>query len=601
MGGKEYPGDDKFKFTWWDLLKAIWYFAEGQRASFTFLNTVLFIIFFYELVPALLVGKIIDFFISYKAGQPLTPFYFYILTLGISFAVVSVTRLFIKYRLSRSAIQIRYHARVKGFEKLLDFSLAWHDTADSGNKTQRIQTGTDALRQALSHLKNDVFQNIATLVGIFFAFLFLDATYALLVALYALLFFVTQRYFYSRIQRLNDMKFAALERATGSYYEGLSNVLTIKTLGAQGTFKKNITDKESVSKQYDSQVALVRSFQWQTFQVFNGLSLLVFLFVTGRYFIVGAISIGTISIVYNYLHSLTGAANHSLQFIDDLVDAKVAIGRMMPIFRHKESEDIGKFSFPASWELLSIQDGTFTYPAAVKNEDGVSREALEDFTLTVKKHQKIGIVGKSGSGKSTVAKILMGLYTLNKGTYVVENTNFYDIKHSDVTHNMTLVLQDSEMFNLSLKENITLLREIDADLFATALKVSQLEEVIQQLPDGPETLIGEKGYRLSGGERQRVGLARAICRNPQILILDESTSSLDSKTESLVQEGLDNYLGGKTVISIAHRVSTLRNTDIIYVMEKGSIVEQGTYKDLFNNPSSKFREIYTTQNDKGVA
>ena len=144
------------------------------------------------------------------------------------------------------------------------------------------------------------------------------------------------------------------------------------------------------------------------------------------------------------------------------------------------------------------------------------------------------------------------------------------------------------MFNLSLKENITLMRKFDRYLFEKAVRVAQLDEVINKLPKGIDTLIGEKGYHLSGGERQRIGIARTIYRDAQIIIFDEATSSVDNKTEQLIQEALENELKKKTLIFIAHRVSTLKSVDMIYVFKDGKISESGNYGELINNVDSEF-------------
>ncbi len=140
------------------------------------------------------------------------------------------------------------------------------------------------------------------------------------------------------------------------------------------------------------------------------------------------------------------------------------------------------------------------------------------------------------------------------------------------------------------------MRKVDPAILEMALKISQLEELVASMPEGLATPVGEKGYHLSGGERQRVGIARAICKDAPIMIFDEATSSLDSKTEFLIQEGLGSHLKEKTIISIAHRVSTLQKTDIIYVFDEGAIVESGTFDELSNNKESRFYELYQQQN-----
>ncbi|MFW6026468.1 MAG: ABC transporter ATP-binding protein [Candidatus Woesearchaeota archaeon] len=215
-------------------------------------------------------------------------------------------------------------------------------------------------------------------------------------------------------------------------------------------------------------------------------------------------------------------------------------------------------------------------------------------SFNINKNEKVGVVGYSGSGKSTLSKLLLGLYKINSGEIKIDEKNFYGFEHQNLLDNISLVIQETEMFNMSLRDNISMLKEIDSNTLQKAIKIAQLEDVIKKLPDGLDTVIGEKGYKLSGGERQRVGIARAICKNSNILILDEATSSLDPETELKIQEGLD-LLENKTMIIIAHRLSTLKNVDKILVFDKGRLVEQGNFKELLKDPNSKFYYIWSMQ------
>ena len=180
------------------------------------------------------------------------------------------------------------------------------------------------------------------------------------------------------------------------------------------------------------------------------------------------------------------------------------------------------------------------------------------------------------------------VFTPFAGSYTIGGLSFYDLTHEEQTHQVTLVLQETEVFNLSLRDNITLMRDIDDETVKKALRIAQLSDVVAKLPMGLDTLVGERGYYLSGGERQRVGIARAICKNSPIIILDEATSSVDSRTELFIQQALEKELADRTIISIAHRVSTLENCDMVYVFEEGRIAEMGKFVSLMDDSSSKF-------------
>ncbi len=578
--------DEISSFSWKDMLRALWYLLGDQKKKYLFLSIIVFLVQFYELVPSYIVGKIVDFFSAYRPGQSLQLFYQYVGFLGVATGVTALIRLSSKQALSTIQAKTAYATRVKGFEKLLDFSIKWHDKENTGNKVQKIQNGTAMLRDLQRTVSNDVYYNTATIAGVLIYFSFQSLPLFILTIFYLVCFLLVQIKFYNITLELNNEYNRLVEKASGTYYEGLSNVLTIKTLGVQKDFKKSINDKELLTRNHSFTMIKIGNNKWKVFQVVNAMFLAAALLLMGRGYLISTISIGSIFILYNYFSRLQGSIGFSTEILENMIAYKVSMARMMPIYWEKSSMAEGVDSFPSRWTDISIQDGLFDY-----KDVGLEDSALNKINLIIHKYEKIGIVGKSGSGKSTLAKILLGLYQLKSGEYKIGNINYYDIRHEAITQNISLVLQDSEMFNMTLRDNITLMREFDQNLFTDAITIAQLEDLIAYLPEGLETFIGEKGYRLSGGERQRIGIARAIYKDPQILVLDEATSSLDTSTESKILKAIEERLTKKTIIAIAHRVTTLKNVDKIYVFDHGIIIEEGTYKKLSQNPKSKFSEL----------
>jgi ABC-type multidrug transport system fused ATPase/permease subunit len=582
-------------FSFKDMFKAVLFLLDTKKKQYLLYTTILISVSFYTLVPTFIVGKIVDFFTQYKSGDSLALFFSYVGFLVVTNFLVAFVRLDTKKRLTNIKSETVYLTKVRGFERLLDFSVKWHDSENTGNKVQRIQNGIDSLGTLQEVLSNGIFPTGASMIGATIAFLFIKPLFFFYCLAYLAIFISVQMSFYSRMVRMNYEYNSLLESASGSYYEGLSNILTIKTLGAKGDFKKNIMSKEELSRDYQFRMTDLGNSKWKSFQFINALAIGGMLILSGKGFLAGTVSLGSIFIIFNYFKKLTDSAGESTNLLEKLISVKAGFSRMMPIFYDNSERKQGALAFPKKWDTCSIQHATFRYPKRSGAEEGMHNSGLEDISITISKYEKIGVVGKSGSGKSTFAKLFLGLYDYDKGEFKIGDTPFQKIKHSEITQEVALVLQDSEMFNLSLKENITLMREFDEVLFNTALQISQLSELVQQLPDGIQTLIGEKGYRLSGGERQRIGIARAIYKDPQILVLDEATSSLDSKTESLIQEGFETHLKKKTIISIAHRISTLKNVDKIVVFDKGTIVEEGGFNELSKKKDSKFYEIYQYQ------
>jgi subfamily B ATP-binding cassette protein MsbA len=209
---------------------------------------------------------------------------------------------------------------------------------------------------------------------------------------------------------------------------------------------------------------------------------------------------------------------------------------------------------------------------------------LKNFSLTVPKGKSVALVGQSGSGKSTIANLVTRFYDVNKGSVTIDGLDIRDLTKHSLRNLMGLVTQDSILFNDTIKNNILLGKEgaRDEDVI-DALKIANAWEFVKDLPKGIDTIIGDSGNKLSGGQKQRLSIARAVLKNPPIMILDEATSALDTESERLVQVALENMMKNRTSIVIAHRLSTIQNADEIVVMQKGEIVEQGTHNQLLLN------------------
>jgi subfamily B ATP-binding cassette protein MsbA len=234
-------------------------------------------------------------------------------------------------------------------------------------------------------------------------------------------------------------------------------------------------------------------------------------------------------------------------------------------------------------KIDAVEKSTFESEIAIQNinfkyED---ENVLKDFSLTVKKGQTVALVGQSGSGKSTIANLLTRFYDVNEGTIAIDGIAIKDLNLQSLRGLMGLVTQDSILFNDTIKANISL-GKLDAtdEEIIEALKIANAYEFVKDLPKGIYTNIGDSGNKLSGGQKQRLSIARAVLKNPPIMILDEATSALDTESEKFVQVALENMMQNRTSIVIAHRLSTIQKADLIVVMKKGKIVEQGKHEDL---------------------
>lgn len=244
---------------------------------------------------------------------------------------------------------------------------------------------------------------------------------------------------------------------------------------------------------------------------------------------------------------------------------------------------IGKRTFE---NKITLENINFRY------ED---ENVLKDFSLTVPKGQTVALVGQSGSGKSTIANLLTRFYDVQEGAIKVDGTDIRDYKLDSLRGMMGLVTQDSILFNDTVRNNISLGKQdaTDAEII-DALKIANAYEFVEGLPNGIDTNIGDSGNKLSGGQKQRLSIARAVLKNPPIMILDEATSALDTESEKLVQQALENMMQNRTSVVIAHRLSTIQKADLIVVMQKGRIVEQGTHSELISRDGT-YKKLVTMQ------
>jgi len=261
---------------------------------------------------------------------------------------------------------------------------------------------------------------------------------------------------------------------------------------------------------------------------------------------------------------------------------------------HEEEENLGIINFVEEGELLkgdiTFRDLSFRYPSR-PDED-----VLLSINLTISANQMVALVGTSGAGKSTIASLLLRLYEPSSGEIIFDGKNSHEFSLSALRHQIALVPQDVFLFGGTIKENISYGKPdaTDDEIYAAAGKANALE-FIERFPSKLDTVVGERGTQLSGGQRQRIAIARAVLKNPRILILDEATSSLDSESERLVQDALEKLMVDRTSIVIAHRLSTIRKADQIMVLDGGKIIEKGTHDELINLKNGIYRNLSLLQ------
>ncbi len=327
--------------------------------------------------------------------------------------------------------------------------------------------------------------------------------------------------------------------------------------------------KSAINFSYQSQVANLFSYFLflMSFEIFRASGILlveysdltigVMLAIFGYLWVIMAPINSVINIQYSYF-----SAKAALERINEIFDM-----RLEPKYEHKENPFLNVIT-----NQVEIKNLSFEY------EEG--KASLKNINMRFKKGSKIAIVGETGSGKTTLAQLLVGFYQPQQGEILYDDINYDHIGLDVIRENVFLVLQSPMLFNSSIRFNLTLGKEIDDELLSKAIQVSQLESFIEELDEKVDTIVGKNGVKLSGGQRQRLSIARMVIANPNIVILDESTSSLDVNTEHILFKELSTFLQDRTTIIIAHRLSTIEKADYIYVLERGKVIEEGEHEAL---------------------
>jgi ABC-type multidrug transport system fused ATPase/permease subunit len=537
------------------------------------------------MVPPYIVGLIANFLIGYMqsdaAARPtLSPLFWLVGLLSVSHAGVSLIRLSSKRMLGRISLNARYRAKVWGFERLLDSSLSWHQQESTGNKAQRLLTGAEAVREWTDEVLIKLLITVAAFGGSVVAGILLHPAFLLFFVYYLGVLIGTEVYFDRRIDRLSDRINKSLENASGGFVESASNILSVKAMGAADSMTSSMAEREELARRLSYDRLRLGNKKWMCYQIHNAVSWGMYLLAISYMVTQGNLSAGFFLTYAMYFDKMREAATEFTDRFQLMIERKSNLGRMMPLFWTDNSLPTGNRRFPLNWQGIYLRDAVFHYD---------DKPAVGPLSLEVKRGEVVGIAGPSGSGKSTLIKLLLGLYHLDRGALQIGDTPVHEIQHEDLISNTAVVLQETELFNFSLLENITMMRNVPPALLRRSCEIACLDDVIKGLPDGLDTVVGERGHTLSGGERQRVGIARALCRNAPILLLDEATSALDSATEQMVMERLmAEHSIDRTMIIVAHRISTLKDADKIVVFDQGRLVEQGGFQELADDPESRF-------------
>jgi ATP-binding cassette, subfamily B, bacterial len=499
---------------------------------------------------------------------------------GLSIIIWGLESLFEYFyaRLWRNLAQtVQHYLRLDAYGHLQNLEMAFFEEQSTGSLMSILSDDINQLERFLDGGANEVIQVITTVILIGGAF-FVLAPGVAWVAVLPMPFIIWGAIAF---QKVLAPRYAAVRERVSFLNSRLSNnlsgITTIKSFTTEDFESEQIRqDSEAYRQSNRHAIALSAAFV-PLIRILILLAFLATLGGGGLQVVAGNLTVGTYSVLIYLIQRLLWPLTRLGDTLDQYQRAMASTQRVMNLLDTPLEIHSGATPLPVAQvngEIL-FDNVTFGY------QNG--RAIIQDLTLKVPAGKTIAIVGSTGSGKSTLVKLLLRFYEIQSGQIWLDGTSIGDLRLKDLRACIGLVSQDIFLFHGTVRENIAYgCPEAAAEDIIIAAKNAEAHEFIEQLPQGYDTIVGERGQKLSGGQRQRLAIARALLKDPPILILDEATSAVDNETEAAIQKSLEYITANRTTVAIAHRLSTIRYSDCIYVMEQGKIVEQGKHEELLD-------------------
>lgn len=573
-------------YYWQEVKKYKWY-SIGMIVStpvVVFIRAILAPLIFADLIEKASMGLPADEMLRVAAVEIIGFFALYVLNK----VVLEELRLYWCWKMEVLAM---YDLAVNCFTVVNDQSMQFHNDRFSGSLVSQTNKFVWAFERLVDTVIWDLWPTLAY-IGMVIIVLapqvpWFAAGIVGFVALYALVSGLS----FKKIAYLSDNAAAAETKQTGQLADSISNIISVKSYAHETHERHRYANfsRATLDANYKQMHATIgRDIKFNGVQIGITAMILVFL-VFGREWL--GISIATLVLIVNYAQTIQGEL-WNINSIFKNINRVFGDAHEMTLILDMVDDVV---DMPGADKLVMIQAEVNFDHISFKHKDA-KEPIFQDFSLKVKPGERIGLVGVSGSGKTTLTKLLLRFADVDEGQITISDQNIKDVTQRSLRENIAYVPQETSLFHRSIAENIAY-GKLDAtpEEIQHAAELANAHEFIKDLPDGYDTLVGERGIKLSGGQRQRIAIARAILKDAPILVLDEATSALDSESEALIQDALNTLMQGRTSIVIAHRLSTVASLDRIVVLEDGKIVEQGTHHQLLGKSHGVYNHLWSRQ------
>jgi len=496
--------------------------------------------------------------------------------LVVAIAVVGAISSYLEKYLTTSVGQwVMHDLRRSVYHHIQRLSLSFHDKGRTGDLISRITSDIDAIQDFISQALLGILVNLLTLVGMLAVMFYLDWRFTLIALSVAPLLFIVVYSFTRRIKRASRAVRKKESEVVSVVQEVLTSIRVVKAFAREDYEQERFERQSLESVETALQARSLKAKLAPIVQVIVAIGTCLVLWYGTRLVLAGQITTGSLVVFLIYLGKMYKPMRELSKMADTVSKASVGYERLREVVETElEVRTLkGAKAAPQFKGDLEFRHVDFGYNA--------ESQILHDVNFKIKAGEVAAFVGPTGAGKTTIASLVARFYDPTGGEVRIDGKDIRSYKLKSLRQQISFVLQENLLFRATVWQNIAYGKpEASRDEIITAAKLANADEFIAQMPEGYDTIVGERGDTLSGGQRQRIAIARAVIRNAPILILDEPTSDLDAASEELVFEALGRLMKGKTSIVIAHRLATVQKADVIFALDKGSIVEHGTHEEL---------------------
>ena len=585
------------------------YVTEGYKLQLAVVLVSIIISALVGVIGTQFIKYLIDDFITPLLGSQ-SPDYSRLLNVIMMMAVIYLVGVVCTFTYNRLMVNISQGVlnkiRTQMFNHMQKLPIRYFDSRTHGDIMSTYTNDVDTLRQMLSQSIPQVFSACVSMVAVLFAMLATNLYLTLVVLAMVILMVFVSRYLGGNSSRFFVKQQEDIGKVNGYIEEMMEGQKVVKVFNYEEDSKARFDDLNEQLCDSMTKANMYANILMPCIMNIGNLGYVLVAVIGGILSVNGILTIGSIAAFLQYVKAFTNPLGQVSQQMNSIIMALAGAERIFDLIDQEEEIDEGYVTLVnakmENGKIVESEERTGMWAWKHPHKDGrvtytrlrgqvefenvqfgyePKKRILHDITLTAKEGQKVSFVGATGAGKTTITNLINRFYDIQDGKIRYDRINIQKIKKDDLRRSLGMVLQDTSLFTGTIRDNIRYgkLDATDEEVEAAA-KLSNADKFIKHLPHGYDTMITGNGEGLSQGQRQLLSIARAALNNPPVLILDEATSSIDTRTEKIVQEGMDKLMKGRTVFVIAHRLSTIKNSDLIMVLDHGRIIERGNHKEL---------------------